>query len=75
MEKEQRPFKIGQDELARLLAEDGWHGGILRVCLVRDPTWSGYIRQDGTGLALDNPSHLEMLELKTKMIPCLARAL
>jgi hypothetical protein len=68
MENKPRPFTIGQGELAGLLAGDGWSEGLLRLSFTRDPTWFGYLRQDGTGLALDDPSHLEMLELRSQMI-------
>lgn len=67
MDKKPRPFKVGQKELSILLAGNGWAGGLHLVTFTRDPGWTGYVRSDGTGLALPNPSHLELLNLRLEM--------
>ena len=67
MENTPRAFTLGEKELERLLAKNGWTGNLQRVTFSLDPGWVGYVRKDGTGLALKNPSHLEMLVLHTSM--------
>lgn len=68
MDKKPRPFTLGQKELTEMLGENGWHEGLHRVTFTNDPGWTGYVREDGTGLALENPSHLEMLALRQSMV-------
>lgn len=66
MNKQPKPFKVNPKDMAKLNSQaplDGLH----RVLLAKDPGWVGYVRPDGTGLALFEPSHFEMMKLRLLM--------
>lgn len=67
MQGEPRPFTLGQIELAQMLGENGWCNGLRRITFAKDPGWIGFVRMDGTGLALENPSYLELFTLRQSM--------
>lgn len=68
MDKVPRSFTLGEEELRKLLEdENAWRDDLCRVTFVNDPDWVGYVRRNGTGLALLAPSHLDILNLRAEM--------
>ena len=65
--QEPRPFTVGKEQLAEMIREGGWCGGLRRATFTHDPGWVGYVRKDGTGLALENPTPAELQGLWSEM--------
>jgi hypothetical protein len=66
-----KPFKLGTKGLSEVQSRIKPQDGLYRVPLLAppgQPARLGYARPNGTGLGLENPSHLEMLALRTSMI-------
>jgi hypothetical protein len=66
MNQQPRPFRVGQEGMSKL------NGGVpldglQRVSLANDSGWVGFVRPDGTGLALFQPTKPEMAELLASM--------
>jgi hypothetical protein len=72
MTRKPRHFTIGANVVKEMLAEGfGWEG-IRKVILTNDPGWIGFVRADGTGLALLNPNEFELFELRKQTTPSAA---
>ena len=59
---------VSKSEMDALRGEDGWFlGKIRKISFARHPGWIGYVRKDGTGIAVNNPTNDDLRILRETM--------
>lgn len=70
-----RPFSVGSREVEILQQLADWPSdGVRKIGFANDPGWIGFVRKDGSGLALHEPNHLELLNLRLTVAKATADA-